>query len=202
MKWHAHNTHRPNNQHACMNLGIPRREHDVHRDIVVNEGYHLLERSLPNECSQNDSTCARSFQPHPGGEVHQKRNKLQAIDDSLTFLSFLPSCFPFKAILDKNYAVASAALLAAIQLFAVNSESIKKLSGDVTAAMSNHKSTATVLFHAQILLHEIKKSDRNSYVKVRQGGRVVPPLTLDRRSSLSKCVKRQDRIRIICRQSS
>ena len=72
-----------------------------------------------------------------------------------------------KAILDKNYAVASAAILAAIQLFPVNSESIKKLSSDVTAALSNNKTASTVQFHAQILLHEIKKSDRNSYIKVK-----------------------------------
>lgn len=70
------------------------------------------------------------------------------------------------AILDKNYAVASASLLAAIQLFAVNSESIKKLTTDVIAAMNNHKTSTTVNFHAQILLHEIKKSDKNSYVKI------------------------------------
>ncbi|KAL4445701.1 hypothetical protein ABPG74_006252 [Tetrahymena malaccensis] len=70
------------------------------------------------------------------------------------------------AILDKNTAVASAAILAAIQLFPQHSESIKKLSSDVTAALQNNKTQSTIHFHAQILLHEIKKQDRNSYIKI------------------------------------
>lgn len=68
------------------------------------------------------------------------------------------------AIIDKNYAITSAALLAGIQLFPQHSDFVKKWQNEVMDRLNpkhgnNH-------FHAIILLHEIKKADKNAFTKI------------------------------------
>ncbi|KRX03144.1 Coatomer/clathrin adaptor appendage, Ig-like subdomain [Pseudocohnilembus persalinus] len=68
------------------------------------------------------------------------------------------------ALFDKQYAISSAALLAGIQLHQDNSEMVKKWQNEVidklaSKFVNNH-------FHALILLHEIKKADKNSFTKI------------------------------------
>ena len=66
--------------------------------------------------------------------------------------------------MDKNHAISSSALLAGIQLIKGNSDFIKKWTNEIVDRLNskyqqNH-------FHAIILLHEIKKLDKNSFTKV------------------------------------
>jgi len=42
-------------------LGIQRWEYYVHRYLIINEGYYLLSRSLPYECTQDYPSCLGSF---------------------------------------------------------------------------------------------------------------------------------------------
>jgi coatomer protein complex subunit gamma len=68
------------------------------------------------------------------------------------------------AVIDKNPAVSIAALLAGIQLFPHAPDFVKKWTNEIMEKL-HPKSTATH-YHALILLQEIRKQDRNSFLKV------------------------------------
>ena len=68
------------------------------------------------------------------------------------------------AIIDKNQAVSSGALLAGIQTLKVNPEIVKKWSNEIQDRLSGKYPLNN--FHAIILLHEIKKNDHVTFTKL------------------------------------
>ena len=70
----------------------------------------------------------------------------------------------FKAIIDKNPAVAISALLAGIHLFPQNVEFVKRWANEIQDRLSS--SSPDTHYHALILLREIRKQDRNALLKV------------------------------------
>ena len=72
--------------------------------------------------------------------------------------------FYFQAIIDKVSAVSCSALLAGVHLYPSNAEFVKKWSNEIQEKL-NSRSPQTH-YHALILLKEIRKQDRNSFLKV------------------------------------
>ena len=70
----------------------------------------------------------------------------------------------FQAIIDKISAVSCSALLAGVHLYPSNAEFVKKWSNEIQEKL-NSRSPQTH-YHALILLKEIRKQDRNSFLKV------------------------------------
>lgn len=69
-----------------------------------------------------------------------------------------------KAIIDKNYAISSAALLSGMQLLSNHDDLVRKWSNEINDRLNSKNINNH--YHALILLHEIKKNDKNSFTKV------------------------------------
>lgn len=69
-----------------------------------------------------------------------------------------------QAIIDKNPAIACSALMAGVHLYPQNAEFVKKWTNEIQEKL-NTQSPATH-YHALILMREIRKQDKNSFLKI------------------------------------